>query len=200
MDCKVILLGDSGVGKTCIMQQFVTDKFSKQHRATVGADFVSKNIKIEDTIVCLKIWDTSGQERFQSLGVGFYRGADACMLVFDITDRKSFDNLESWMEDFVHEAKPETPDDFPFVIIGNKSDLAESRRIVQEASVQEWCQKKNNLPYYETSAKDAINIDTVFRFIARRAYEQKPPIEDESRRKTVVLEDDYDPSICSKLC
>jgi Ras-related protein Rab-7A len=79
------------------MNQYVHKRFSNQYKATIGADFLTKEIMVEDKLVTLQIWDTAGQERFQSLGVAFYRGADSCVLTYDITDAKSFDNLESWM-------------------------------------------------------------------------------------------------------
>ncbi|KUF84732.1 Ras-related protein Rab-7a [Phytophthora nicotianae] len=85
---KLIILGDSGVGKTSLMNQYVNQKFSNQYKATIGADFLTKEIMLDDKLVTMQIWDTAGQERFQSLGVAFYRGADACVLVYDITNPK----------------------------------------------------------------------------------------------------------------
>ncbi|KAF0721376.1 hypothetical protein AaE_010076, partial [Aphanomyces astaci] len=83
---KVIILGDSGVGKTSLMNQYVNQKFTNQYKATIGADFLTKEIMSDEKLVTMQIWDTAGQERFQSLGVAFYRGADACVLVYDITN------------------------------------------------------------------------------------------------------------------
>merc|ERR1712157_527281 len=110
--------------------KFVNDKFSKQYKATIGADFLTKEILIDDKLVTMQIWDTAGQERFQSLGVAFYRGADSCVLVYDITDKKSFDSLPGWKEEFLVQAHPQQPEKFPFVIVGNKLDLACSQRHV----------------------------------------------------------------------
>lgn len=112
---KVIILGDSGVGKTSLMNQYVTRKFSASYKATIGADFLTKEIVIDDRIVTMQIWDTAGQERFQSLGVAFYRGADCCVLTFDVTNSKSFDTLESWRDEFLIQASPMDPENFPFV-------------------------------------------------------------------------------------
>mmetsp|Transcript_19464 Transcript_19464/g.47867 ORF Transcript_19464/g.47867 Transcript_19464/m.47867 type:complete len:103 (+) Transcript_19464:54-362(+) len=92
---KVIILGDSGVGKTSLMNQYVSKKFTNQYKATIGADFLTKEVTIDGRVVTMQIWDTAGQERFQSLGVAFYRGADCCVLVFDLTVPKTFDSLES---------------------------------------------------------------------------------------------------------
>uniref|UniRef100_A0A453FID2 Ras-related protein Rab7 n=1 Tax=Aegilops tauschii subsp. strangulata TaxID=200361 RepID=A0A453FID2_AEGTS len=120
---KVIILGDSGVGKTSLMNQYVNKKFSNQYKATIGADFLTKEVQYEDRLFTLQIWDTAGQERFQSLGVAFYRGADCCVLVYDVNSMKSFDNLNNWREEFLIQASPSDPDNFPFVLLGNKVDI-----------------------------------------------------------------------------
>ncbi|CDJ42554.1 Ras family domain-containing protein, putative [Eimeria tenella] len=122
---KVIILGDSSVGKTSLMNQYVNKKFSNQYKATIGADFLTKDVVIDDKEVTIQIWDTAGQERFQSLGVAFYRGADCCVLVFDVTNPKSFDSLESWKDEFLIQSSPADPDAFPFVVLGNKVDESE---------------------------------------------------------------------------
>ncbi|EER06563.1 Rab7, putative, partial [Perkinsus marinus ATCC 50983] len=111
---KVIILGDSGVGKTSLMNQYVNKKFSPQYKATIGADFLTKEVTIDDKVVTLQIWDTAGQERFQSLGMAFYRGADCCCLVYDITNPKSFESLDSWRDEFLIQASPKDPEEFPF--------------------------------------------------------------------------------------
>ena len=126
---KVIILGDSGVGKTSLMQQFVNNKFSHQYKATIGADFLTKEITIDNNKqVTLQIWDTAGQERFQSLGVAFYRGADCCVLCYDVTNEKSLNNLSSWKDEFLIQSNVSNPQDFPFIIIGNKIDVDDSKK------------------------------------------------------------------------
>jgi Ras-related protein Rab-7A len=166
---KVIILGDSNVGKTSLMNQYVHKRFSNQYKATIGADFLTKEIMIDDKLVTLQIWDTAGQERFQSLGVAFYRGADSCVLVFDLTDTKSFDNLESWMDEFLVHSNPNNPSTFPFVVLGNKADLATTRRQVGTQKAKAWCTGKGDIPYFETSAKDALNVEQAFATIAKNA-------------------------------
>uniref|UniRef100_A0A453F848 GTP-binding protein n=1 Tax=Aegilops tauschii subsp. strangulata TaxID=200361 RepID=A0A453F848_AEGTS len=94
-----------GVGKTSLMNQYVHNKFSQQYKATIGADFVTKEVLIEDRLVTLQIWDTAGQERFQSLGVAFYRGADCCVLVYDVNVNKSFDTLNTWHDEFLNQVR-----------------------------------------------------------------------------------------------
>ncbi|KAF8024993.1 hypothetical protein BT93_F1984 [Corymbia citriodora subsp. variegata] len=102
---SVFALGVSRVGKTSLMNQYVHKKFSQQYKATIGADFVTKELQIDDKLVTLQIWDTAGQERFQSLGVAFYRGADCCVLVYDVNVLKSFDTLDNWHDEFLKQVR-----------------------------------------------------------------------------------------------
>jgi len=170
---KIIILGDSGVGKTSLMNQYVNNRFSAQYKATIGADFLVKEITVDEKLVTLQIWDTAGQERFQSLGVAFYRGADACILVYDITNPKSFENLDMWREEFLVQAAPRDPENFPFVVVGNKCDKQAERR-VQTAKASNWCKTKgkNALPFFETSAKEATKVESAFIESARLALAQ----------------------------
>ena len=167
---KVIILGDSGVGKTSLMNQYVNKRFTTQYKATIGADFLTKEVMIDDRLVTMQIWDTAGQERFQSLGVAFYRGADCCVLVYDVTQPNTFKTLDSWRDEFLIQASPRDPENFPFVVLGNKVDL--ENRAVPTRRAQGWCETKNNIPYFETSAKEAINVEQAFQAIARKALEQ----------------------------
>lgn len=197
---KVIILGDAGVGKTALMNQYVHRKFSSQYKATIGADFLTKEIIIDDRQVTLQIWDTAGQERFQSLGVAFYRGADACVIVYDVTYQNSFKTLETWRDEFLIQASPRNQEQFPFLLIGNKVDLCNSNnnsdpagpsghgasgqssnntmggstnREVSEKRAQAWANSKGSMPYYECSAKDNTNVEKAFETIARAALEQE---------------------------
>jgi len=174
---KVIILGDSGVGKTSLMNQYVNKKFSNQYKATIGADFLTKEVQVDDRTVTMQIWDTAGQERFQSLGVAFYRGADCCVLVFDVNNAKSFETLESWRDEFLIQASPRNPENFPFVVIGNKIDMEESKRMISQKRAMAWCQSKGNIPYFETSAKEATNVEQAFQTIAKNALQQEVEVE-----------------------
>lgn len=174
---KVIVLGDSGVGKTSLMQQFVNKKFSQQYKATIGADFLTKDVTIDNKTVSLQIWDTAGQERFQSLGVAFYRGADCCVLCYDVTNEKSLNNLASWKDEFLVQSNVANPQDFPFIIIGNKIDVDESKKIpsLQKKLLNITNNQLGgfNYPLFETSAKDSINVETAFEVIAKMALQQE---------------------------
>lgn len=110
----------------------------------------------------MQLWDTAGQERFQSLGVAFYRGADCCVLVYDVNNSKSFDTLDSWRDEFLIQASPMDPESFPFVVLGNKVDVEDSKRMISSKRAQAFCQAKGGIPYFETSAKEAVNVEQAF--------------------------------------
>lgn len=167
---KVIFLGDSGVGKTSLMNRYVYKKFNLQYKATIGADFMTKELKIDDQLVTLQVWDTAGQERFQSLGAAFYRGADCCVFVYDVNVAKSFESLSSWHEEFLKQAAPADPKAFPFLLLGNKIDVDNGRsRAISEKRARQWCDSRGNMPYFETSAKEDYNVNEAFLCIAKAA-------------------------------
>lgn len=190
---KVIILGDSGVGKTSLMHRYVNDKYSQQYKATIGADFLTKEVTVsEDKIATMQVWDTAGQERFQSLGVAFYRGADCCVLVYDVTNAKSFENIKSWRDEFLVHANVSSPETFPFVILANKVDVEESKKVVASRSAQELAKSLGNVPLFFTSAKDSINVQDAFEEIARSALQQ-------SQSDADAYEDDLNEAINIQL-
>lgn len=127
---------------------------------------------IDNSVVTLQIWDTAGQEKFQSLGYAFYRGADCCALVYDITNQKSFENLTKWRDGFIEHAAPQDPNSFPFVLIGNKIDR-EADRKVQASKAEQWCKQNGNIPYYEASAKENVSVDESFVEMAKMALKRE---------------------------
>ncbi|KAH3760918.1 GTP-binding protein yptV5 [Pelomyxa schiedti] len=169
---KVILLGNPGVGKTALLAQFLTNKFTTVYKATIGADFHAKDMYIDGKNCTLQVWDTAGQERFQSLGSAFYRGTDCCALVFDVNVQRTFDDLNMWHLEFITQSEPADPVTFPFVLIGNKIDTAEQRLITQKQA-QDWCASKGDIPYIETSAKSSHNVREAFELITRKALKHE---------------------------
>ena len=169
---KIVILGDSGVGKTTLLQQYLNGKVTGQSKPTIGADFSKKEILIDNTVVTLQIWDTAGQEKFQSLGYAFYRGADCCALTFDLTNQTSFENLDRWKRGFLENAGPNDPATFPFVCLGNKLDKPDQRQ-VPTVKGQEWAKENNNMMFYETSALDGVNVENAFRDMARAALKRE---------------------------
>ena len=111
-----------------IFVRFVSGTFVAQYKATIGADFLYQNIAIADKQVSLQIWDTAGQEKYYSMQGVFYKGSDACLLVYDITNMDSFQGIYKWKEEFLNYANVQNPDNFPFILIGNKADLTEERK------------------------------------------------------------------------
>lgn len=198
---KVIILGDSGVGKTSLMHRYVNDKYSQQYKATIGADFLTKEVNVDDNkIATMQVWDTAGQERFQSLGVAFYRGADCCVLVYDVTNIKSFEHIKSWRDEFLVHANVSSPETFPFVILGNKIDADDSKKVINNKSAQDLAKSLGNTPLFLTSAKTAINVDTAFQEIARSALQQNQNDADafeEDFNDAINIQLDTDSNSCS---
>ncbi|XP_030274449.1 ras-related protein rab7 [Sparus aurata] len=166
---KVILIGNSGVGKSSFMNRYVNHRFTNMYRSTVGTDFLSKTVSIDGDTVTLQMWDTAGTERFQSLGTPLYRGANCCILVFDVTSRASFSALEGWRKEFLIQAEPEDPAGFPFIVLGNKTDLSD--REVSGRQARQWCEEIG-AEYFEGSAKDDHNVEEPFLRAARGGLQQ----------------------------
>ncbi|XP_008408739.1 ras-related protein Rab-7a [Poecilia reticulata] len=156
---KTILIGNSGVGKSSVMNRYVDNRFTNMYRATIGTDFFSKAIRINGNTVTLQIWDTAGTERFQSLGTPLYRGSQCCMLVFDVTSLTSFSALEMWRKEFLVQGEPQDPENFPFIVLGNKTDL--SNREVSHRKAMQWCEEIG-AEYFEGSAKEDLDMEKPF--------------------------------------
>ncbi|KAG1137627.1 hypothetical protein G6F37_011098 [Rhizopus arrhizus] len=187
------------VGKTSLINQYANNKFSSHYKATIGADFLTKEIVInDDTLVTMQIWDTAGQERFQSLGVAFYRGADCCVLVYDVNNTASYQSLEEWHDEFLLQASPRDPDRFPFVILGNKVDVDKSKRTIPQKRALAFCQAKGNIPHFETSAKEGTNIEEAFQMIAKSALQQESSIELYDEQSDPIRLDELDNSDVNK--
>jgi len=186
---KLLLLGDAGVGKTSLLNQFVNREFTAQYKATIGSDFSSKQLDVDGRYVTLQIWDTAGQERFQSLGPTFYRGTDCCILVYDITKPATFENIKKWRNEFAMQLGLTNSAEFPFLLLGNKSDLPE--KAVQASAAREFAQMNGDMVFFEVSAKTAEGVQTSFEAIVRKALE-KTPKEDFQLPHTVVNLDKKD--------
>jgi small GTP-binding protein len=159
---KLVLLGDAGVGKSSLAQRFVAGSFKPYNESTVGASFMSKLVMVDDTPFKYQIWDTAGQEKYRSLAPMYYKGAAACVLVYDITKPHTFETLKDW----VAELQTHGPKDIVITIAGNKADLAVKRK-VDAASAQSFAETVG-AEFVETSAKDDLNVAQVFNNLARR--------------------------------
>ena len=162
---KIILIGNSGVGKSSIMQRYMKQTFNSNYKITIGVDFLMKSLKINDEIVKLQVWDTAGQEKYRSMTSSYYRGAHVALIVFDLTSHTSFEALPLWIENFYKNG----PEQKNTILIGNKKDLVEERQVTQEEA--ELFSQTNNMIYFETSAKEGNNIDYVFNYTAEKLLE-----------------------------
>ncbi|KAM6979661.1 ras-related protein rab7 [Aplochiton taeniatus] len=166
---KLVLIGNSGVGKSSFMNRYVNHRFTNMYRATIGTDFLNKEINVDGCTALLQIWDTAGTERFQSLGTSLYRGSHCCMLVFDVTSKASFSALEMWRKEFLVQGEPSDPADFPFIVIGNKTDL--NNREVSSKQALQWCEEIG-AQYFEGSAKEDIDVEKPFFKAAMAAVQE----------------------------
>lgn len=160
--CKVMLLGDSGVGKTCVLVRFKDGAFlSGSFISTVGIDYKNKIVDVEGTKVKLQIWDTAGQERFRSITHAYYRDSQALLLLYDVTSESSFENIRAWLAEIYEYASS----DVIIMLLGNKADLNKERVVSREQG--EKLAKDHNVAFMETSAKSGLNVDLAFMAVAR---------------------------------
>jgi len=171
---KVMLLGESAVGKTSVFHRFVKNAYSETYKATIGADFYSKELTVDGADVVLQIWDTAGQERYKSLGVTFLRGSDVCILVYDICNLESFEALGSWVNRFLEGVGAPSNDPkasgLIFAVFGNKCDLEAKRQVSTEQGIA-FCDNQGFL-FFETSALSGHQVQEAFNFISRIAVER----------------------------
>lgn len=164
---KIIIIGDSGVGKTNIMSRFVSNSFSNDTKITLGVDFVIKDIQIDKQKIKLQIWDTAGQERFRAVTNVYYKDTSGVLLVYDITNYSSFHNCQKWYSEIKKYMETNTP----IILIGNKNDLLRSRSVLSEEA-QDYA-NIHKMAFYETSALDNSNIEQIFRIMGEKMYNNK---------------------------
>ena len=182
---KIILLGDTAVGKTSILLRFSENKYSGDFHSTIGVDFRVSLQKYNDKSVKLQLWDTAGQERFRNIVSSYYRVAHAAFFIFDITNLSSFENISMW----IGESENFLKDDIPKFLIGNKSDLEDKRAVLKERAVRFAERLKMN--YLEVSAKTAANINNMFSEVTKILVDKgnSPPCTNQVRRASIRQED-----------
>lgn len=156
MIMKLLLVGDSGVGKSCLLLRFVEDKFNPSFITTIGIDFKIRTIESNGKKIKLQVWDTAGQERFRTITTAYYRGAMGIVLIYDVTDARTFENVETWHKTVTEHAN----DDAQIFLVGNKSDDEENRQVSYEQGTQ--MAAKLGVPFLEASAKTNANVDSIF--------------------------------------
>lgn len=153
---KYIIVGDSGVGKSNILLQFVHNKFKKDHEVTIGVEFGAKNVYVNEKTFKIQIWDTAGQEKFKSITRAYFKSSVCAFLVYDITNLESFLSVQNW----INECRAQCPSTAILYLIGNKVDLENQRQVTYDSGSE--LADKNKMKFFETSAKELYNIDETF--------------------------------------
>mmetsp|Transcript_128535 Transcript_128535/g.181311 ORF Transcript_128535/g.181311 Transcript_128535/m.181311 type:complete len:203 (+) Transcript_128535:21-629(+) len=158
---KLLLIGDSGVGKSCLLLRFADDTYTESYISTIGVDFKIRTIELEGKTIKLQIWDTAGQERFRTITSSYYRGAHGIIVVYDVTDQVSFGNVKQWLQEIDRYACESVNK----LLVGNKCDLV-SQKAVDYNTAKEFADSLG-IPFLETSAKNSTNVDDAFLTMAR---------------------------------
>ncbi|KAG2218953.1 hypothetical protein INT45_004645 [Circinella minor] len=159
---KLLLIGDSGVGKSCLLLRFADDTYTESYISTIGVDFKIRTIELEGKTVKLQIWDTAGQERFRTITSSYYRGAHGIIVVYDVTDQDSFNNIQMWLREIERYAA----EGVSKLLVGNKNDLTD-KKVVDYTAAKEFSES-SSIPFLETSAKDSSNVEQAFLTMAKQ--------------------------------
>ena len=194
---KIIVIGDSGVGKSCFTNKSTKNIFEPNYNATIGFEFFTFNIKMNGKIIKLQIWDTCGQELYRSLITNFYRNSSLAIVVYAVNSLSSFDNLEIWFRELRTHSNP----DIKTILIGNKIDL-KNERVVTTKQGEDFAKLNHVHKFYEASAKEGINTRSTFIYIAKLLYEEHSKYgddEDEKGNDNFKINDSLSESIDTKL-
>lgn len=170
---KLLLIGDSGVGKSCLLLRFADDTYTDSYISTIGVDFKIKTIELEGKTIKLQIWDTAGQERFRTITSSYYRGAHGIIVVYDVTDSETFNNVKQWL----HEIDRYANENVNKLLVGNKCDLVQKRQVEYNHAAEFAGQL--GIPFIETSAKTAANVEKAFMIMAgeiKNRVSAAPPV------------------------
>ncbi|XP_040992188.1 ras-related protein Rab11C-like [Juglans microcarpa x Juglans regia] len=180
---KIVLIGDSGVGKSNILSRFTRNEFCLESKSTIGVEFATRTLQVEGKTVKAQIWDTAGQERYRAITSAYYRGAVGTLLVYDITKRQTFDNVQRWLR----ELRDHADSNIVIMMVGNKSDLSHLRATTEEDG--QALAEREGLSFLETSALEATNIEKAFQTILIEIYQiisKKALAAQEAAASTVV--------------
>ena len=182
--CQLLIIGDSTVGKTSILSRFANGTFNSNYLATVGLDNFTKDEIIDNKIIRIKIWDTAGQERYKSLTKGFFRNAEGVMLVYDVTNSETYENLKFWLQSIKNNMSSDMGE-IPIIIIGNKIDC-EDREVIKEEAEKFW--KEQGYQYFETSAKTGDNIDMTIKYLVKKVVDIKEGKKEEDKNQNIKID------------
>ncbi|KAI8086287.1 GTP-binding protein ypt1 [Halteromyces radiatus] len=177
---KLLLIGDSGVGKSCLLLRFADDTYTESYISTIGVDFKIRTIELEGKTVKLQIWDTAGQERFRTITSSYYRGAHGIIVVYDVTDQDSFNNVKQWLSEIERYAA----EGVNKLLVGNKSDLVD-KKVVDTEQAKELADSLK-IPLLETSAKDATNVEQAFLTMAKQIKDRMGSTMQQQQPKSTV--------------
>jgi len=163
---KVVLIGDSGVGKSNLLSRFTRNEFNLETKSTIGVEFATRSIQADGKTIKAQIWDTAGQERYRAITSAYYRGAVGALLVYDIAKNVTFKNVERWLS----ELRENAANNIVIMLVGNKSDLRHLREVPTDTAKE--FSEKNNLLFIETSALDSSNVEQAFQNILTEIYHQ----------------------------
>jgi len=167
---KLLLIGDSGVGKSCLLLRFADDTYTESYISTIGVDFKIRTIELEGKTIKLQIWDTAGQERFRTITSSYYRGAHGIIVVYDMTDQESFNNVKQWLQEIDRYAC----ENVNKLLVGNKCDLS-AKRAVETSTAKEYADQLG-IPFLETSAKSSTNVEQAFLTMAAEIKNRMGPV------------------------
>lgn len=167
---KLLLIGNSGVGKSCLLLRFADDTYTESYISTIGVDFKIRTLELEGKTVKLQIWDTAGQERFRTITSSYYRGAHGIIIVYDVTDRDSFADVKHWMQ----EIEKYAADGVCKLLVGNKCDMS-SKKVISYDEAKELAEG-SNLQFLETSAKNAHNVESAFQAMAKMIKQKQKTV------------------------
>ena len=176
---KLVLIGDTGVGKSCLLLRFADNQFTESYISTIGVDFRFKTVQVDGKTIKLQIWDTAGQERFRTITSAYYRGADGVVMVYDITHRESFDHVSEWLA----EVNKHASEDCCKLILGNKSDAPGRAVTTEEARAKS---EELACPFLETSAKTSTNVEEAFLTLASELLRRAPTDPPKKKRLSLV--------------
>ena len=179
---KILLLGDSTVGKTCFLLRYVDDSFLDLHMATIGLDYRLKTLILEEQkIVKVQLWDTAGQDKFRAITRNYYKGASGIILIFDVTNVKSYENIKKW----INEIKEEISEKVAIVLIGNKIDNVQERKITKEQGDK--LASEIGVKFFETSAKTGEGINESVFFLVKKIFENDPEVKNKYQGRNLKM-------------
>ncbi|PAA65552.1 hypothetical protein BOX15_Mlig021247g3 [Macrostomum lignano] len=177
---KLLLIGDSGVGKSCLLLRFADDTYTDSYISTIGVDFKIRTIELDGKTIKLQIWDTAGQERFRTITSSYYRGAHGIIVVYDVTDQDSFNNVKNWLQEIERYAS----DSVNRLLVGNKCDLT-ANKVVDFATAKEYAESLG-IQFLETSAKNATNVEQAFLSMASEIKARMGPVTADQKTRPAI--------------